>query len=78
MKYLIATAALLLSTNVYSQEIVVVKTKGEHWALVTDCVTTSRPTVVKVKRPEKGQKVFMKTKDRRRHSCEVKKAVKIT
>lgn len=78
MKYLIAAVALLLSINVYSQEIVVVKKQGKHYALVTDCKTTSRPTFVRVNKPEKGQKVFMKTKDRRRHSCEVKKAVEIT
>ena len=77
MKYLIGMAALLLSVSAYSQEIVVVKSKGEQWALVTTCETTSRPTAVKVNKPEKGQKVILKTK-RRTHRCEVTKAVKLT
>ena len=77
MKYLMGMAALLLSFNTYSQEIVVVKSKGEQWALVTTCETTSRPTAIKVKKPEKGQKVILKTK-RRTHRCEVTKEVKLT
>ena len=46
MKYLLGMAALLLSFNVYSQEIVVVEKQGKTYALVTSCTTTSRPTAV--------------------------------
>ena len=74
---LLIVAGLLISAQAYSQEIVVVKSKGEQWALVTTCETTSRPTAIKVKKPEKGQKVILKTK-RRTHRCEVTKAVKLT
>ena len=74
---LLIVAGLLISAQAYSQEIVVVKSKGEQWALVTTCETTSRPTAVKVNKPEKGQKVILKTK-RRTHRCEVTKAVKLT
>jgi len=78
MKYLIGMAALLLSFNVYSQEIVVVEKQGKTYALVTSCTTTSRPTAVQVRgKPEKGSTVVMKTR-KKTHKCEIKKAVFIT
>jgi len=78
MKYLIGMAALLLSFNVYSQEIVVVEKQGKTYALVTSCSTTSRPTAVQVRgKPEKGSTVVMKTR-KKTHKCEIKKAVFIT
>ena len=78
MKYLIGMAALLLSFNVYSQEIVVVEKQGKTYALVTSCTTTSRPTAVSVRgKPEKGSTVIMKTR-KKTHKCEIKKAVFIT
>ena len=78
MKYLIGMAALLLSFNVYSQEIVVVEKQGKTYALVTSCTTTSRPTAVSVRgKPEKGSTVVMKTR-KKTHKCEIKKAVFIT
>ena len=78
MKYLIGMAALLLSLNVYSQEIVVVEKQGKTYALVTSCTTTSRPTAVQVRgKPEKGSIVVMKTR-KKTHKCEIKKAVFIT
>jgi len=78
MKYLIGMAALLLSFNVYSQEIVVVEKQGKTYALVTSCTTTSRPTAVSVRgKPEKGSTVVMKTR-KKTHRCEVTKAVVIT
>ena len=78
MKYLVGMAALLLSFNVYSQEIVVVEKQGKTYALVTSCTTTSRPTAVQVRgRPEKGSTVVMKTR-KKTHKCEIKKAVFIT
>ena len=78
MKYLIGMAALLLSLNVYSQEIVVVEKQGKTYALVTSCTTTSRPTAVSVRgKPEKGSIVVMKTR-KKTHKCEVTKAVFIT
>ena len=78
MKYLIGMAALLLSFNVYSQEIVVVEKQGKTYALVTSCSTTSRPTAVQVRgKPEKGSTVVMKTR-KKTHRCEVTKAVVIT
>lgn len=78
MKYLIGMAALLLSFNVYSQEIVVVEKQGKTYALVTSCTTTSRPTAVQVRgKPEKGSTVIMKTR-KKTHKCEIKKAVFIT
>ena len=78
MKYLIGMAALLLSFNVYSQEIVVVEKQGKTYALVTSCTTTSRPTAVQVRgKPEKGSTVVMKTR-KKTHRCEVTKAVVIT
>jgi len=78
MKYLMGMAALLLSFNVYSQEIVVVEKKGKTYALVTSCTTTSRPTAVKLRgKPEKGSTVVMKTR-KKTHRCEVTKAVVLT
>lgn len=78
MKYLLGMAALLLSFNVYSQEIVVVEKQGKTYALVTSCTTTSRPTAVSVRgKPEKGSTVVMKTR-KKTHRCEVTKAVVIT
>ena len=78
MKYLIGMAALLLSFNVYSQEIVVVEKQGKTYALVTSCTTTSRPTAVQVRgKPEKGSTVVMKTR-KKTHRCEITKAVFIT
>ena len=78
MKYLLGMAALLLSFNVYSQEIVVVEKQGKTYALVTSCTTTSRPTAVSVRgKPEKGSTVVMKTR-KKTHKCEIKKAVFIT
>jgi hypothetical protein len=78
MKYLMGMAALLLSFNVYSQEIVVVEKQGKTYALVTSCSTTSRPTAVQVRgKPEKGSTVIMKTR-KKTHRCEIKKAVFIT
>ena len=78
MKYLIGMAALLLSFNVYSQEIVVVEKQGKTYALVTSCTTTSRPTAIQVRgKPEKGSTVVMKTR-KKTHKCEIKKAVFIT
>ena len=78
MKYLIGMAALLLSFNVYSQEIVVVEKQGKTYALVTSCTTTSRPTAIQVRgRPEKGSTVILKTR-KKTHKCEVTKAVVIT
>ena len=78
MKYLLGMAALLLSFNVYSQEIVVVEKQGKTYALVTSCTTTSRPTAVQVRgKPEKGSTVVMKTR-KKTHKCEIKKAVFIT
>ena len=78
MKYLLGMAALLLSFNVYSQEIVVVEKQGKTYALVTSCTTTSRPTAVQVRgKPEKGSTVVMKTR-KKTHRCEVTKAVVIT
>ena len=78
MKYLIGMAALLLSFNVYSQEIVVVEKQGKTYAHVTSCTTTSRPTAVQVRgKPEKGSTVIMKTR-KKTHRCEIKKAVFIT
>ena len=78
MKYLIGMAALLLSFNVYSQEIVVVEKQGKTYALVTSCTTTSRPTAVQVRgKPENGSTVIMKTR-KKTHKCEIKKAVFIT
>ena len=78
MKYLIGMAALLLSFNVYSQEIVVVEKQGKTYALVTSCTTTSRPTAVSVRgKPEKGSTVILKTR-KKTHKCEVTKAVFIT
>ena len=78
MKYLIGMAALLLSFNVYSQEIVVVEKQGKTYALVTSCTTTSRPTAVQVRgKPEKGSTVVMKTR-KKTHKCKIKKAVFIT
>ena len=78
MKYLLGMAALLLSFNVYSQEIVVVEKQGKTYALVTSCTTTSRPTAVQVRgKPEKGSIVVMKTR-KKTHKCEIKKAVFIT
>ena len=78
MKYLMGMAALLLSFNVYSQEIVVVEKQGKTYALVTSCSTTSRPTAVQVRgKPEKGSTVVMKTR-KKTHRCEVTKAVVIT
>lgn len=78
MKYLIGMAALLLSFNVYSQEIVVVEKQGKTYALVTSCTTTSRPTAVSVRgKPEKGSTVILKTR-KKTHRCEVTKAVFIT
>ncbi|MEK9698838.1 MAG: hypothetical protein VW270_23890, partial [Candidatus Poseidoniales archaeon] len=75
MKYLMGMAALLLSFNVYSQEIVVVEKQGKTYALVTSCTTTSRPTAIQVRgRPEKGSTVVLKTR-KKTHKCEVKKAV---
>lgn len=78
MKYLLGMAALLLSFNVYSQEIVVVEKQGKTYALVTSCTTTSRPTAVSVRgKPEKGSTVVLKTR-KKTHKCEIKKAVFIT
>ena len=78
MKYLIGMAALLLSFNVYSQEIVVVEKQGKTYALVTSCTTASRPTAIQVRgRPEKGSTVILKTR-KKTHKCEIKKAVFIT
>ena len=78
MKYLIGMAALLLSFNTYSQEIVVVEKQGKKYALVTSCTTTSRPTAVSVRgKPEKGSTVILKTR-KKTHRCEVTKAVFIT
>ena len=78
MKYLVGMAALLLSFNVYSQEIVVVEKQGKTYALVTSCTTTSRPTAVQVRgKPEKGSIVVMKTR-KKTHRCEVTKSVVIT
>jgi hypothetical protein len=78
MKYLVGMAALLLSFNVYSQEIVVVEKQGKTYALVTSCTTTSRPTAVQVRgKPEKGSIVVMKTR-KKTHKCEVTKSVFIT
>ena len=78
MKYLMGMAALLLTFNVYSQEIVVVEKQGKTYALVTSCTTTSRPTAVSVRgKPEKGSTVVMKTR-KKTHKCEIKKAVFIT
>ena len=78
MKYLMGMAALLLSFNVYSQEIVVVEKQGKTYALVTSCTTTSRPTAVQVRgKPEKGSTVVMKTR-KKTHRCEITKAVFIT
>lgn len=78
MKYLVGMAALLLSFNVYSQEIVVVEKQGKTYALVTSCTTTSRPTAVSVRgKPEKGSIVVMKTR-KKTHRCEVTKSVVIT
>tara|TARA_E500000318_G_scaffold80966_1_gene76161 strand:+ start:316 stop:552 length:237 start_codon:yes stop_codon:yes gene_type:complete len=78
MKYLIGMAALLLSFNVYSQEIVVVEKQGKKYALVTSCTTTSRPTAVSIRgKPEKGSTVILKTR-KKTHKCEVTKAVFIT
>ena len=78
MKYLIGMAALLLSFNVYSQEIVVVEKQGKTYALVTSCSTTSRPTAVQVRgKPEKGSTVILKTR-KKTHKCEVTKSVVIT
>ena len=78
MKYLVGMAALLLSFNVYSQEIVVVEKQGKTYALVTSCTTTSRPTAVSIRgKPEKGATVVMKTR-KKTHKCEIKKAVFIT
>jgi hypothetical protein len=78
MKYLMGMAALLLSFNVYSQEIVVVEKQGKTYALVTSCSTTSRPTAVQVRgKPEKGSTVVLKTR-KKTHKCEVKKAVVLT
>ena len=78
MKYLIGMAALLLSFNVYSQEIVVVEKQGKTYALVTSCTTTSRPTAVSIRgKPEKGSTVILKTR-KKTHKCEVTKAVFIT
>ena len=78
MKYLIGMAALLLSFNVYSQEIVVVEKQGKKYALVTSCTTTSRPTAVSIRgKPEKGSTVILKTR-KKTHRCEVTKAVFIT
>ena len=78
MKYLMGMAALLLSFNVYSQEIVVVEKQGKTYALVTSCTTTSRPTAVQVRgKPEKGSIVVMKTR-KKTYKCEVTKSVFIT
>ena len=78
MKYLLGMTALLLSFNVYSQEIVVVEKQGKTYALVTSCTTTSRPTAVSVRgKPEKGSTVILKTR-KKTHKCEIKKAVFIT
>jgi hypothetical protein len=78
MKYLVGMAALLLSFNVYSQEIVVVEKQGKTYALVTSCTTTSRPTAVQVRgKPEKGSIVVMKTR-KKTYKCEVTKSVFIT
>ena len=78
MKYLIGMAALLLSFNVYSQEIVVVEKQGKKYALVTSCTTTSRPTAVSIRgKPEKGSTVILKTR-KKTHRCKVTKAVFIT
>ena len=78
MKYLIGMAALLLSFNVYSQEIVVVEKQGKTYALVTSCSTTSRPTAVQIRgKPEKGSTVILKTR-KKTHKCEVTKSVVIT
>ena len=78
MKYLIGMAALLLSFNAYSQEIVVVEKQGKTYALVTSCTTTSRPTAIQVRgRPEKGSTVILKTR-KKTHKCEVPKAVVLT
>jgi len=78
MKYLVGMAAMLLSFNVYSQEIVVVEKQGKTYALVTSCSTTSRPTAVQVRgKPEKGSTVILKTR-KKTHKCEVTKSVVIT
>ena len=77
MKYLIGTVAMLLAMNAYSQEIVVVEKKGKTYALVTSCTTTSRPTAVRIGKPEKGSTVVMKTR-KKTHKCEVTKAVLLT
>jgi hypothetical protein len=75
MKYLVGMAALLLSFNVYSQEIVVVEKQGKTYALVTSCTTTSRPTAVQVRgKPEKGSIVVMKTR-KKTYKCKVTKSV---
>ena len=77
MKYLLGMAALLLSFNVYSQEIVVVEKQGKTYALVTSCTTTSRPTAVQVRgKPEKGSTVVMKTR-KKTHKCKITKSVVI-
>ena len=77
MKYLLIVAGLLWTAQAYSQEIVVVEKKGIAYALVTSCTTTSRPTAVKVGKPEKGSTVVMKTR-KKTHKCEVTKAVRLT
>ena len=78
MKYLLGMAALLLSFNVYSQEIVVVEKQGKTYALVTSCTTTSRPTAVQIRgKPEKGSTVFMKTR-KKTHKCDITKSVILT
>ena len=77
MKYLLIVAGLLWTAQAYSPEIVVVEKKGIAYALVTSCTTTSRPTAVKVGKPEKGSTVVMKTR-KKTHKCEVKKAVRLT
>jgi hypothetical protein len=77
MKYLLIVAGLLWTAQAYSQEIVVVEKKGIAYALVTSCTTTSRPTAVRVGKPEKGSTVVMKTR-KKTQKCEVKKAVRLT
>jgi len=78
MKYLLIVAGFLISASAYSQEIVILKHKEAKYAVVTSCKTQSRPVAVTIRKLEKGQQVFMRTANQRRHKCEVEKVVKVT
>jgi hypothetical protein len=77
MKYLIALGLMCLPVISYAQEIVVIKERNKHYAVVTDCKAQGKPLSVTIKKLERGQQVRMKTRAGRL-KCQVKKVVKIT